>query len=134
MRRWMSHGYAWKLKTTGLSGVKMASNSRSVRPWGCSVLGTSLNRYDVHEPDLRVREVLAQQGGGGQGLHRRHVAAARHDHIGFGPLVVAGPIPEAEAFRAVRDRRLHVQILQVDLFVRDDHVDVVEAAQAVVGN
>ena len=62
------------------------------------------------------------------------VAAARHDHVGFGALVVAGPIPDSEALRAVRDRRLHVQILQVDLLVRDDHVDVVDAAQAMVGN
>ena len=89
---------------------------------------------DVHEPDLRVGQVLAQQCGCGQGLHRRHVAAARHDHVGFGTLVIAGPIPDSGALRAVRDRRLHIQILQVDLLVRDDDVNVVDTAQAVVGD
>src|SRR4029453_14117835 len=89
---------------------------------------------DVHEPDLRVRQVLAQQGGGGQGLHCRTVADPRHDHGGFGPPVVSGPNPDSEALRAVLDRPLHVQILKVDLFIRDDDVDVVDAAQAMVCN
>ena len=89
--------------------------------------------HHVHEPDPYVGQVLPEQGGGGQGLHGGDVAAARHDHVGLGPLVVAGPVPDAGALRAVRDGRLHVQVLQVYLFIRHDDVDIVNAAQAVVG-
>jgi hypothetical protein len=69
-----------------------------------------------------------------QGLHGRHVAAARHDDIGFGTLVVTGPIPDTGTLGAVRHGWLHVQILQVHLFVRHDDVDIVDAAQAVIGH
>src|SRR6266568_3844615 len=62
---------------------------------------------DVHEPDLHVGEVLAKQSRGGQGLHRRYVPATRHDDVGLGTLIVAGPIPDAHALGAVPDRRLH---------------------------
>src|SRR5208337_2157113 len=89
--------------------------------------------HHVHEPNPNVGQVLAEQGGGGQGLHGRHVATARHDHVGLDPLVVAGPVPDAGALRAVRDGRLHVQVLQVYLFIRHDDVDIVHASQAVVG-
>src|ERR1700761_4034704 len=62
----------------------------------------------VDEPDLHVRQVLPEQSRCGQTLHGRQVAAARHHHVGFGTLVVAGPGPDASALRAVRDRRVHV--------------------------
>ena len=115
----------------GENGLELAV-CQTVRVFGIRHQFEQVN--DVHEPDLHVGQVLAQQCGGRQGLHRRHVAAARHDHVGFGTLVVAGPVPDADALRAVRDRRLHIQILQVDLLVRDDDVDVVDAAQAMVGD
>ena len=90
--------------------------------------------HHVDEPDLQVGQMLAEQRGGGQRLHRRHVAATRHDHVGLGALVVARPVPDAGALGAVRDRRVHVEILQVHLLVGDDDVDVIGAAQAVVGH
>ena len=89
---------------------------------------------DVDEPDLHVGQVLPQQRGRGQRLHRRQVAATRHHHVGLGALVVARPIPDAGALCAMGDRRLHVQVLQVHLLVGDDDVHVVDAAQAVVGD
>ena len=91
--------------------------------------------HDVDDPDLHVGEVLPHQGGGGQTFYRRHVAAARHHHVGLGPLVVAGPVPDAQALGTVGDRRLHVQVLHVlGLLVGDDDVDVVLAAEAVVAD
>ena len=51
---------------------------------------------DVDDANLQVRGVLAEQIDGGQRLQRRHVAAARHDHIGLAAAVVAGPLPDAE--------------------------------------
>src|SRR6478736_5735244 len=52
---------------------------------------------DIHKPDLCVGQVLAQQCGGGQGLHRRYVAATRHHDIGFDTLIITGPIPDSQA-------------------------------------
>jgi len=46
---------------TGLSTVNKESKSWSDSPWGCSVLGCSLNRVNyVDESDFKVRELLAQ--------------------------------------------------------------------------
>ena len=59
--------------------------------------------HHVHEPDLHVREVLAKQGGSGEGFHGRKVPAARHDHVGLGAVVVTGPVPDAGTLSAVRD-------------------------------
>ena len=78
--------------------------------------------------------MLAKQGGGGKRFGRRHVAAAGHHHVGFHALVVARPTPDADTLGAVRNRRVHVQKLDVLFLVRDDNVDVVNAAQAVVCN
>ena len=77
---------------------------------------------------------------------RSRAVAARHSTVGTSPqlasttsgsvpLVVARPVPDAQALGTVGDRRLHVQVLHVlRLLVRDDDVDVVLAAEAVVAD
>ena len=62
------------------------------------------------------------------------VARARHDHVRLAALVVAGPVPDADALGAMLDRRIHVEKLQMRLLVGDDDVDVVGAAQAMIGD
>src|SRR5690606_8843500 len=89
--------------------------------------------HHIDEADLQVRNIFPQQGGGGQGLLGGDIAAARHHQVGFRALVVAGPVPDADALGAVDDGGVHVEKLQVVLLVADDHIDVVVAAQAVVG-
>ena len=71
---------------------------------------------------------------GGQGLQGRHVTAAGHHDIGLAAPVVAGPLPDAEASLAVLDRVVHRQPLRCRLLAGDDDVDVVPAAQAVIGD
>ena len=101
-------------------------------------VGVLLRRLQLHQvhhvdhPDLQLRQVPAQELNGGQGLQRRHVAAAGHDHVGLAVLVVAGPFPDAEARRAMLDRLVHAQPLRRRLLAGDDHVDVVAAAQTVI--
>jgi hypothetical protein len=51
---------------------------------------------------------------------------------GFRALIVAGPIPNADAERAMLDRRVHIQPLRRRLFARDDDVDVIAAAQTMI--
>ena len=52
--------------------------------------------------------MLAQKIDRRQGLQRRHIAGAGHDHIGFAAPVVAGPFPDADAGGAMLDRRVHI--------------------------
>ena len=119
----------------GLSVVKMASKSRSDSPCGCSVLGCSVIRSTTFTTRiLRSGCQPAQQIHGGQRFERRDIAATGHHHVGLGALVVAGPIPDAESGGAVLDGSVHIQILQRGLLARHDHVDVVAAAQAMVGH
>ncbi len=81
--------------------------------------------HNVDHADFQFREVLAEQVHRGEGLQRRHVAAARHDDIGLATLVVAGPIPDADAGRAMLDRLVHGQPLRSQLLAGHDQVDVV---------
>ena len=67
-------------------------------------------------------------------FERGHIATARHHHIGLAALVVAGPFPDADAGAAMLDRLVHRQPHRRGLFAGDDHVDVIAAAQAMVGD
>ncbi len=70
---------------------------------------------------------------GGQGFHGGHVAAAGHHHFGTA-FVVRGPLPDAQPGGAMRDGLVHGEPLRRRLLAGDDQVDVVAAAQAVVGH
>ena len=87
---------------------------------------------DIDHPDLQIGQMLAKDRNRGQDLQRRRVAAAGHHHVRLGVLVVAGPLPDADAFRAMHDRRVHRQPLRQRVLAGDHHVDVVPAAQAVI--
>ncbi len=90
--------------------------------------------HHIDETNLEIGEVLPQQHNRRQRLFGGNVPGAGHHHIRFGPLVVAGLSPDADALGAVRDRLVHVQVLQMLLLVADNHVDVVGALQAVIGH
>ena len=51
-----------------------------------------------------------------------------------GSPVVAGPIPDAETGGAVLDGRVHIEPLRRGLFAGDDHIHIIAAAQAMVGD
>jgi len=88
---------------------------------------------NIYETDLDVRKFLAEQDGGSQRLLRRYIASRSHNEVGLTALVVAGPIPDADALRAMGNRCIHIQVLQVQLFVGNDHIDVVLAAKTMIG-
>ena len=70
----------------GLSVVKSASKSWSESPCGCSL--ARLERHQVHhvdDADLELGGVAAEQVDRGEGLERRHVAAAGHHHVRLAP-------------------------------------------------
>src|ERR1019366_7346730 len=84
---------------------------------------------DVDHPNFEVGQMLAHDGDGGERLQRGYVAAAGHDHVRRNGLVVAGPLPDADAFGAVLDGGVHRQPLWRRMFARDHDVDVMAAAQ-----
>ena len=119
----------------GLSVVKSASKSLSLKPCGCSLCGWSFIRSTtLITRTFSSGKCLPQQLDGGQGLQRRHVAAARHHHVRLAALIVARPLPDADAGGAVLDGGVHVEPLRRGLLAGDDDVHVVAAAQAVVGH
>ena len=118
---------------TGLSVVNSESKSRSDSPCGCSVVGLQpIQIHHVDEANLQVGELLAQDRNRRQRFLRQDIAGAGHHHVRLRAAIVAGPLPDADAFCAVNDRRIHVEINQVRLLVRNDDIDVVLAAQAMV--
>jgi len=68
---------------------------------------------NIDHPDFQVGQMLAKNGNGGQNFQRGRVAAAGHDDIRFGGvLVVAGPLPDANPFGAMHHGGVHVQPLR----------------------
>ena len=78
--------------------------------------------------------VPAKQVHGGERLQRWHVAAAGHHDVGLVAPVVAGPFPNPDTGGAVLDRLIHGQPLRRRLLAGHDDIDVVAAAQAMVGH
>lgn len=88
---------------------------------------------DVDDTDLELRQVLTQEVRSRQDLERRDVArTAEHDVRVLARYLGARPLPDPEATGAVRDSLVHGEEVRRRLLARDDHVDVVPAAQAVV--
>src|SRR5258708_6230657 len=101
------------------------------------MLALGLEAHEVDDVDhahLQVRQVPADEVGGGQRLEGRDVAAAGQDHVGLPVVVVARPVPDPEAPGAVQDGVLDRQPVGGGLLAGDDDVDVVTAPQAVVGH
>ena len=93
---------------------------------GSSSLKVSL--VDADEGD----RVLADEVRRCQRLQSGHVACAREHDVRVAIQVGARPLPDPHPARAVRDRIVHGEVVERGLLARDDHVDVVVAAEAVV--
>ncbi len=90
---------------------------------------------DVDDADGQRGEVLAEQGRRGQYLHGGHVAGAGEYDVRFaGAVVGAGPLPDAGATRHVGAGLVDRQPVEAGLFAGDDHIDLVAAAQGVIGH
>ena len=97
-------------------------------------LGLQHHQVDhVDDPDADIGNIFAQQRHRGQCLQGRHIAGTGHHHIGIVG-IIAGPVPDAGARDAMADRRIDIEPLPFRLFAGDDQVDVVAAAQAVIGH
>ena len=131
----MSEGVGVEIEDDGLvggeKGIEIAIGE-AVRMFGGRLQTEEID--DVDEANLQIGEVLLENGDGGERLHGGDVAGASQHHIGILAVVGGGPIPNADAFGAVDYGVVHVEILQVVLLVRDDDVDVIAGAQAMIGD
>src|SRR5258705_9275799 len=101
------------------------------------VLALRLKSHQIHSVDdanLQIGKALAQDVDSGKGLERRNVSGTGHYDIGFSSLIRAGPVPDTNSLCTMVAGRLHVEILQRRLFPRNDYIDVVAAAQAVISH
>ena len=81
--------------------------------------------YDVDEPHLEIRNVLAQQIRGGQCLQGRHIAGGGQHDIGVAAVLLGTrPLPDAQSAGAMCHRLIHRQEIRVRLLAGDHDVDV----------
>ncbi len=88
--------------------------------------------HNIYKTDLQIGKTLPQKGNRAKTLHCCDVASARHYHIRLTSIVIACPLPNPYALRAVCDGGFHVEISQVRLLVGNDHIHVVHAAETMV--
>ena len=86
----------------------------------------------VDDSDLEIRNSRAKEVHSGKCLEGGDVAGARHHHIGVPSGIVAGPLPNADSYFAVANRRVYAEPLRRRLLSCNDDVYVMPAAQAVV--
>src|SRR5215469_375451 len=87
---------------------------------------------DIDKSDPEVREAFPEECGRSQSFLGSDVAGCGKDDIEFLTFIITGPIPDANAFCAVGNCGIHVEILQMLLFVRDNDVDIVFGSQAMI--
>ena len=96
-----------------------------------------LQRHEINnvdDPDLELWDCRSKQIDRCESLHGWHVAGAGHYDVRLTTSVVACPVPDADSRFAVANCRLDVEPLGLGLLARDDHVDIVAAAEAMIGN
>ena len=69
-----------------------------------------------------------------QRFERGHIAATGHHDIGLAAFIIAGPFPNAHAGGAMLDRLVHGEPHGRGLFAGHNDVDIISAAQAMIGH
>lgn len=90
---------------------------------------------DVDHPHHQFRDVLPQDGRRREDLQSRRVTGASEHHVGFGVVGFgARPLPDPGTARAVQRGGVGVQPVECGVLSGHHHVDVVGAAQDMVGH
>src|SRR5512140_1423596 len=89
---------------------------------------------NVDDANPQRRKMLAEEIYGSQRFQRWYVSATGHHHVWFSFFVIARPFPDADASGAMFDRLIHRQPLRSGLFACYHNVDIVAAAQAMIGH
>src|SRR6185437_4232791 len=100
------------------------------------MLRLRLQRHEidhVDDADANIRHVLAQQCHRSECLERRHIAGARHDHIGVAR-IIARPRPDTYPRSAMTSGRIDIEPLPFQLLAGDDQVHVIPASETVIGH
>ena len=95
--------------------------------------GLQFHQIDyVDHSNLKLWQMLAQDGDRGQDFERRRIPATAHDHVRLPALVITRPLPDADALRAMHRRGIHGEPLRKGVFAGYHDIDVIPAAQAVI--
>src|ERR1035438_4246632 len=86
----------------------------------------------VNESNFHVRESFPEQCRRGQCFLGWDITRGSKNNIRFLAFIITGPIPDTDTLCAVRNGSFNIQVLQMALFVRDNDVDVVFRAQAMI--
>src|SRR5437899_3078536 len=78
--------------------------------------------------------MLSQKINRSQRFQSGDIPSARHHDIRLAALVRTGPGPNAYTSRAVSNRSIHIEPLQLRLLAGDNYVYVVPTAQTVIGH
>ena len=79
-------------------------------------------------------EVFAEEGDSGQGFLGWHVTTRCHDDVWFFVFAVGGELPNTSTFGAMGDGVVHIEVLEMILLVSNNDVDIVGAAETVIGD
>ena len=102
-------------------------------PVGVGGVGLELHQiHHIHHPQPHLGQVAAQDGHRCQGLQRGGVAAAGQHRVGLRPLVIGGPLPDADAVGTVLDGLVHGEPLGPGVLGGHHHIDVIPAFDTVV--
>lgn len=81
--------------------------------------------YTVDIANLEIWKVLEEEVDGCQCLMGANVTTRSHDQIGVLSNISAEFRPDADALCAVDNGSVHVEILKVILFIRNNDIDVI---------
>src|ERR1700751_3712330 len=90
--------------------------------------------HNIHVTNPQVWKFLTKQHNRRERFLSGSISCRGHDQVRLSSLIVAGLLPDPDSLRAMDDGFIHAHVLEMHLFVADDHVHVVFAPQAVVGD
>jgi len=88
----------------------------------------------VDEADFERGKEFAEKSGSGKSLVCRDITAGCHNYVGFSIGVGRGPFPDSDTFGAVFNGSGHIKVLKMVLLVSNNDVDIIDAAEAVIGD
>ncbi len=101
------------------------------------MLALRLKVHEIHHilhSNFQIGNLFAQKVHRSQCLKGGYITGAGHDHIGFSPFIVAGPIPNSDTSRTVLYGRIHLQILQRGLFAGHKDIDTISTSETFIRN
>src|ERR1700736_5079511 len=126
---------AVKGKDDGLIFCEVLYEGGVIQPMGVDIWWVECHQvHHVHHAHLQFWNMVAQPPGGGNGLHGHDIPCTGQHDIRLNTAFITCPMPGGQAARAVFNRLPHVEELQVRLFIDDNQVHIITAAETMIGD